>query len=141
VKIRVIFGALILLLAFQTIQAATAFTGSNIISARLVDDGDYCAGCNGSFLLDFATTDWELPLAAPIDFYSIPTPFRGIISDQVIKSIHVGLENGGISTPSTFRMNDPTTGSINPIPIPAALHLFGTTLIGLAGLSKRRKMT
>jgi hypothetical protein len=33
---------------------------------------------------------------------------------------------------------DPGTG-VNPVPVPAAIWLFGTGLIGLVGFSKRRK--
>jgi hypothetical protein len=172
----------------ETSYTATAHTDLNLVTPWLVGDGSYCAGCNGSFLLDFtgtsvgdtqgvygvgftmefnyATTgshyfwpvpdgvegyhafvtfgddttgDWELPLAAPIDFYSIHTSFWGITSEQKVKSIHIGLENGGISTFSTFRMDDLTIGSISPVPIPATVWLFGTGLIGLIGFSKRRK--
>ncbi|MGI9319103.1 MAG: VPLPA-CTERM sorting domain-containing protein [bacterium] len=33
------------------------------------------------------------------------------------------------------------TGSINPVPVPAAVWLFGTALIGFIGVSRRRKVT
>lgn len=46
----------------------------------------------------------------------------------------------------TLAFNDPSgfkpqLGAVNPVPVPAAIWLFGTALIGFIGISRRRKLT
>jgi hypothetical protein len=42
---------------------------------------------------------------------------------------------GRYNTADSLTLN---VGSLNPVPIPAAIWLFGTVLIGLVGFSKRK---
>ena len=117
----------------------------------------YCAGCNGSFLLDFtstsvgdatgvygvgidirenredfpyfvfvtfgndATAQHLLPIAI---FQMVPNDlaFWGIASKQRIRSVHFGLEDGGVTTSGSFAIDNlviagqvavaPATGSL-----------------------------
>jgi hypothetical protein len=100
-------------------------TGFGNINVHQPSD-DYCAGCNGSFLLSFQTTSVTLggtgvygvgldilendsadPYYAFITFgdettEDIPLPaggsFFGVIAPELIVSIHFGLEKGGSAT-------------------------------------------
>lgn len=116
----------------------------------------YCAGCNGSFQLGFTTTSYGtgagvygagFDVTAGTDYYAFVTlgnsethnialsgapSFFGVISDDYIASIHVGLSGGGSTTGGYIEIDNLTYGGI--IPAPAAIALFG-----LAGLCGRRR--
>jgi len=49
-----------------------------------------------------------------------------------------GYESGGFTSERTYL--DDVVLSTSPVPIPAAIWLFGTALIGLLGFGKRRKV-
>lgn len=155
----------------ETIYQATGFTDTNLVP----DDGGgyYCAGCNGSFLLDFtatsvggaagvfgvgfdiygdenvsgntafvtygdnSTANFTLPDASFGEF-----PFWGITDNLLISTIHIGLVDGGSNTSNSVRMalDNLTIGSaadVSAVPIPAAIWLFGTALLGFTGLSRK----
>lgn len=131
----------------------------------------YCAGCNGSFTLGFTTTsigDANGVFGAGFDFtnsdsntqyhafvtfgdsstqdFLLPISngleeFFGITSDAQIKSIALGLANGGTTSFGSFGIDNLTIGTapVGTVPAPATLALFG---LGLAGLScsKRKKV-
>lgn len=132
----------------------------------------YCAGCNGSFLLDFTSTSigdifgvygvgidirenrLSFPyvafvrfgddsttefLLSSVEFEVVPSSheFWGIISDVKIKSIHFGLENGGVTTAGSFAIDNLVIG-LRPvsIPTPSTLYSLSIGLVGLAGLRR-----
>ena len=140
----------------------------------------YCAGCNGSFLLDFTETSvgnisgvfgvgfevfgpaYVFGTTAFVTFgdgstanYEIPEtdgwgaeefPFWGITDNLLISNIHFGLVDGGTNTDESVQrmaLDNLTIGSastIPPVPVPAAVWLFGTALVGFIGVSRRRKV-
>jgi hypothetical protein len=48
--------------------------------------------------------------------------------------------SGNILTLAGRGIIDPGTG-LNPVPVPAAVWLFGTALMGFVGMSRRRKVS
>lgn len=107
----------------ETRYQSTGFPNLNIVT-----DGHYCAGCNGSFLLDFTATSVGtsdgvygvgLDVSGDEDVYgtvafvtfgdgatanyAIPAlsaglQFWGLSSDTLIRTIHFGLADGGTNT-------------------------------------------
>ena len=127
----------------------------------------FCAGCNGSFLLNFASTsvsgangvygigfDYRNsgnPLYNAFVTYgdgstenfqlaSVWNPnlkFWGITSDLEINSIHFGLANGGIAKQGSFSIDNLTIGN-KASSVPEPSSILLLTL-GLLGLSARRR--
>jgi hypothetical protein len=153
----------------ETRYQATGYSNLNFI----VDSGGngyYCAGCDGSFLLDFTTTSigsssgvygvgfdiiGEQSVFGTTAFvtlgdnsvfnYLIPgitgssSLFWGITDAHLIRSIHFGLANRGISKGSQrMALDNLTIGAV--VPVPAAIWLFGTALIGFIGMSRKTKV-
>jgi hypothetical protein len=63
--------------------------------------------------------------------------FAGVFLLDLSPTLHQDLAiiDGGLINGDLYMRE------INPIPIPATFWLFGTAIIGLAGFSKRRKVT
>lgn len=144
----------------ETSYKTTGFANLNLMVGTT--DHRYCAGCNGSFLLDFSETSLTQGngvSAIGFDFFkssayfatvsygngavdnfqlSLGDGFWGITSDQVIKSIHFGLLNGQATTSGYLEIDNLTIGQVAAkVPEPANLALLGIGLLGLA-LSRRR---
>ena len=124
----------------ETQYTSTAIDNLNIISTQ-DQNHFYCAGCNGSFLLDFTSTsvgtsdgvfgvgfDFEnsgsVVYTAFVTFGNgssenidlSPTflnqrKFFGITSDVLISSIHFGLTDGATTTEGTVERDNLTIGS------------------------------
>ncbi|MCK6683616.1 MAG: hypothetical protein L6R30_14515 [Thermoanaerobaculia bacterium] len=116
----------------ETDYVTTGFANLNIIQSS----GNYCAGCNGSFRLDFTTTsltisangvqgvgldiisnDAGLPYVAFITYgdnttqdYSLPAgaSFWGVSAPELIRSIHFGLAGGGATLSGSFVIDNLT---------------------------------
>jgi hypothetical protein len=147
----------------ETDYTATGWEDNNIVTP--VDDGSgytssnvYCTGCNGSFLLSFATTSvgtangvfgagFEFFNAAYRPYHAFVTfgdgttqdialapagsgamSFFGITSASQISSIHVGLQGGAKDTAGYFGIDNLTLGS-SAVPVPPALYLFVSGLL------------
>ena len=65
-----------------------------------------------------------------------PGGFSGLISDQLIASAEITCT---FNADLKCGVYDIQFGTLAPVPVPAAVWLFGTALIGLAGIGKRRK--
>lgn len=146
----------------QTIYTATGFANLNI-----VNNGQYCAGCNGSFRLTFTNTsvgtaqgvlgvgfDVVSNSGNPNKYYAFVTfgdnstlnialssgaSFLGITDPIGIKSIHYGLSGGGSTTAGSFIMDNLTIGNV-PEP---SLVLPVACSLGLVGFGtwRRRRIT
>ena len=79
------------------------------------------------------TEDFLLPLMST----SQPTTFWGITSSDYIQTIYFGLPEGQPKK-YTIAIDNLTIGEVSTVPIPAALWLFGTAMIGLVGFGRRR---
>lgn len=126
----------------------------------------YCAGCNGSFLLDFSQTSVSNKLGvfgaafnllvgtnyfanvvfgdnSQQDFSLAPVGrgFWGITSDKQIKSMHLGLKGGGTTRDGYITIDNLTVGSNSKsIPEPAStLGLLILGALGAASVYKRKK--
>lgn len=153
----------------ETGYSSTGFSNHNlIVSSAGFAGNSYCAGCNGSFNLDFTSTSVGTSdgvFGVGFDFFNLGNPintafvtfgdgstenytlsntlnsFFGISSDLLITSMHLGLLNGGTTTAGSFALDNLTIGSISAVPLPAALPLYGAgiALIGLMGWRRKRK--
>ena len=150
----------------ETRYTSTGFGNLNIVS-DIGSNHYYCAGCNGSFLLDFTSTSVSGtngvfgvgfnyinsgdPLFDALVTYGngstedialapggFASSFWGITSDLEIQSIHFGLANGGFTQQGSFAIDNLTIGNARTVPEPGALLLMGLGLIGLS-ISRRKK--
>ena len=142
----------------ETSYKTTGFANLNLMVGTT--NHHYCAGCNGSFLLDFSNTSLSQGngiSAIGFDFFkssayfatvsysngstdnfqlSSGDGFWGITSTQVIKSIHFGLLNGQTTTSGYLEIDNLTLGQVRA-PEPGTSALLGVGLLGLA-LGRRR---
>jgi hypothetical protein len=145
----------------ETRYVTTGFANWNILQGG----GTYCAGCNGSFLLDFTATslgtaqgvygvgldilgnDSSTPYFAFVTFgddttlnHALPTgtSYFGITDPLLIKSIHFGLSGGGATTGGGFFIDNLTIAAAAQIPEPASVMLLGSALAALAILRRMR---
>ncbi len=143
----------------ETDYFTTGWDNMNKVIFR-VPDRHYCAGCNGSFELSFTTTSvgsasGVYGVGLDIEAISFSDPYHvfvtfgddstldvalhwepgsyfwGITSKLDIKSIHIGLVNGGSTTEGYFEMDNLTIGNV---PAPGVL-----VMLGIAGLAHRRR--
>jgi hypothetical protein len=152
----------------ETRYTTTGFANWNII---VVDtDGInhlYCAGCNGSYLLDFTGTSVGttngvfgvgLDIVGAADVYGthayvtygdgstqdFPVPedgFWGITSDLIVKTVHFGLAGGGTNTNNDVQrmaMDNLTIGAA--VPEPASVMLAGIVAVLAAAAVRRRRL-
>lgn len=100
---------------------ATSCSGCDAYTMPLQMDGELEGFIDDGFLLDQLNFNYSL------SFMSLGQVPQSISSLSAISNIHVQY---------TYEF---TEFDIPPVPIPAAVWLFGTGLIGLVGFSKRRK--
>jgi PEP-CTERM motif len=141
----------------ETDYVSTGWPNLNIVS-----NGQYCAGCNGSFRLEFTSTSvggasgvWGAGFDFPFnsgyfayitfgdgstDNVAIPTGngFFGLTSSESVKSIHLGLTGGGTTQGGNFGIDNLTIGNAGDVPEPSALLLAGLGLAGVAVARRRR---
>lgn len=123
----------------------------------------YCAGCNGSFLLDFTQTSVGNALGVfgvgfdhrfftntfahvtfgnnnEQDFSLVDTSFFGITSDVSVKSIHLGLANGQPTRELVIEIDNLTIGSrATTVPEPTfILGLLAVSAFGNCSVQKRK---
>lgn len=153
----------------ETRYSTTAYDDLNTVTTiEGLTDPFYCAGCNGSFLLDFTATSigtgdgvrgvgFEFFNDGPPDYVAFVTfgdgttanyalghvPFEtpaffGITSEARIRSIAIGLADGGSTHSGYFGLDDLTIGDQPrgdaPVPEPT---LLATVALGLCGLAVR----
>jgi hypothetical protein len=155
----------------ETQYKATGWTfdGSHVIYEPFGNNQHgYCAGCNGSFLLDFTQTSVgstrgvfgaAFDLLVGTNYFahvifgdnsqqdfslaSVGTGFWGITSDQKIKSIHLGLQGGGTTQNGYITIDNLTIGSnVNPESVPEPSSVLGVLALGALGVAsvhKRKK--
>lgn len=125
----------------------------------------YCAGCNGSFWLDFTKTSIGNALGVfavgfditidtdyfayvifgddssqDISLASASYGFWGITSDKNIKSIHLGLPGGGSTFQGYIVIDNLTIGSVESVPEPASVvSLLALSALGTGSMLKRKQ--
>lgn len=116
--------------------------GSYVLGEGLGDIGagdaeDWSFGDLGGGVINLAEISWLDDLSFQLDSFTLATlTFVGTdpgISPLSFSDVCLG-DNSGDSIDAALE-----TGSVNVVPVPAAIWLFGSGLIGLAGL--RRKLT
>lgn len=132
----------------------TAIFGTNIRSVFSAADGtiDDVTLLDSPYLLDWnfeVPFPFELTVAAGesivFDFYSVlvssEIPLDSVI---ILTSASMGFENIPAAYPDDnkaydFYISSSNEASVTVVPIPAALWLFGSGLIGLIGVARRKK--
>lgn len=151
----------------SSVLGETQYTSTGHVNNNIVWDSAgnhlYCAGCNGSFLLDFSSTSVstgsgvfgvgfeyfnngdqytafvtygdgsQANIGIPGGTGASDMVFIGLTSDLLISSIHLGLLDGGTSVGGSFALDNLTIGSRGDAPVPAPAAL-GFLGLGLAGL-------
>jgi len=144
----------------EAAYTTTGHSDNNIVSGER-----YCAGCNGSFGLDFTSTsvgdsqgvfgvglditsnDAILPYWAYITFgddtglsYGLASGagFFGVTDTRRIRTIHFGLSNGLPTTSGSFQIDNLTIGA-EPTSVPEpSMALPVALVLGMLGLRCRR---
>ncbi|MCC5649265.1 PEP-CTERM sorting domain-containing protein [Nostoc sp. XA013] len=134
--------------------------GYNLITGDPLGNRAYCAGCNGSFLLDFTQTTVGNTLGvfgagfdilsgtqyfakvtfgdnSMQDFSLAGQNFWGITSEKSIKTVHVGLQGGGSTTNGSILIDNLTIGGIKSVPEPTSV--IGLLALGVGSLVKRKQ--
>lgn len=141
----------------ETDYVSTGFNNLNIVTGE-----SYCAGCNGSFRLEFTSTSVGgangvfgvgMDVFANSGYHAfvtygddstedilITTPgngFFGVTAAEDIKSIHFGLAGGGTTIDGYYQIDNLTIGA-QLLPEPTPLMLAGLAFMGLAATRRRR---
>ena len=141
----------------QTDYGSTGFSNINVVG-----NGNYCAGCNGSFNLGFLTTSYSnangvsgvgfnifanavtLPYSALVTFgdnsqtlYGLPGAggYFGVTSTNRIKAIDFG-PGGGTSRSGSFAIDNLSVGAV-PEPASWAMLIAGFGVVGAAARRHR----
>ena len=102
-------------------------------------------GFNSGTLLTGVLADFGAGVGDPLEFLFTVTGgdavgLFGIQAGVILsQSGYSGSFNGNFASGPFQALSDTFPAPVNPVPVPAAIWLFGTALIGLFGYSKRRK--
>ncbi len=72
----------------------------------------------------------------PVDLANHNQLFLGLISDTGFTSVKVRGDTGGSN--DVLRLDRMRYSSVSAVPVPASVWLFGTGLVGLVGVARRR---
>lgn len=150
----------------QTAYMSTGFNNLDIVFNDHGNNHSYCAGCNGSFILDFTNTSFGngngvfgvgLDVVDVNDGYiatvflgdgseeqfTLPPPgsFFGITDPLGINHICFGLADCMTTTSLSFAEDNLTIGTApggGGVPEPSTLITFGSGLLACAGFLRRK---
>lgn len=148
--------------AMSAVLGETDYTSTGHLNWNLVFGATYCAGCNGSFQLDFTSTSVGnasgvfgvgMDVLSNAGYHAFITygdnstldiavpgrsGFFGITAPELITSIHFGLANRGTTTGGYFQIDNLTIGSAGQsVPEPTTLLLASLALVGVGASRKR----
>jgi hypothetical protein len=145
----------------ETTYTATGFPDFNLVSPAGTSTATYCTGCNASFELGFTSTSvgssngvfgvgFDVVIVSPNEYAFVTfgdgstanyllasQSYFGITSTLGIRTIDVGLKNGGTTTSNFAEIDNLTIGG-PPVPEPAGWLLLAT-VVGLVALLRRNR--
>ncbi len=149
----------------QTSYMSTGFSNLDIVFNDVGSNHSYCAGCNGSFILDFTNTTFGTSsgvFGVGFDIvdvnegyfatvflgngteeqYALPPPgsFWGITNPDLINHICFGPADCGTTTSQSFALDNLTIGASSggTTPEPSTLITLGSGLLACAGVLRRK---
>ncbi len=110
------------------VQGSRPSSGGGVVASYR-----FGAGIDGNIINEYEITETEFPFIPIADFWPIGT------NQSEASLVIVGLTSIKFDfSPNGLRVTDAEL-VLAPVPVPAAVWLFGTALIGLVGFGKRRK--
>lgn len=111
------------------IQGSRPSSGGGVVASYR-----FGGGIEGNIINEYEITETKFPFIPIADFWPIGT------KQSEASLVIVGLTSITFDfSPDGLRVTDAEL-VLSPVPIPAAVWLFGTALIGLVGFSKRGKV-
>jgi hypothetical protein len=151
---------------YKTTTPFNSPNGYNLISERSAGNDIYCAGCNGSFILDFTQTTVGNALGvfgagfdilSRTDYFARVTfgdnsiqdfslagkSFWGLTSEKSIKTVNVGLQGGLPTTNGSIQIDNLTIGANATKSVPEPASVLGLLAFGAFGANSllKRKQT
>lgn len=110
------------------VQGSRPSSGGNVVASYR-----FGSGIDGNIVNEYEITETKFPFIPSADFWPIGTkPSEASLVIVGLTSIKFDFSPSGLQVTDAELV-------LAPVPIPAAIWLFGTGLIGLAGFSKRKK--
>jgi len=125
-------SSIVLTLGFASGDLANG-TGNDLVLFEIGAPDSFSLAINGGVAQTIATLDTTFTITGGLQLNAaiIDLTAFGLADGDPVSSIDVGLTKGGAS----FAL----AGTLTAVPVPAAVWLFGSGLLGFAGVARRRK--
>jgi len=130
---------------FMTVDSAVQVTGFSVLFSNISVSPSVTAGHISAYLRDFSSPFLNILQQERVDLITgtASTPIGPPAYPLIFPALRVNL-GSGVSHLDSFALSfdysiSVLTSAVSPVPIPAGVWLFGSALIGLVGIQKRKK--